>query len=64
MKKIQKVNPLHLYSLSDYGRLIGESPQLVKYWVKVEKLESVQTQRFKMVLHDPKKEPFNPRSQK
>lgn len=57
----KKVNPLHLYSLSEYGRLIGESPQLVKYWARVGKLESVLTNGGRMIKHDPKKEAINPK---
>jgi|TARA_R110000744_G_scaffold282556_5_gene394244 hypothetical protein len=65
MSKIKKVNPEHLWSLSDYGRLIGESPQIVKYWVKVKKLNSVKIRGGNsMIIHDPEITAFNPRTQK
>ena len=61
----RKVNPEHLWSLSDYGRLIGESPQLVKYWAKVDKLDSVKIrQGNSMIVHDPQFEAINPRTQR
>jgi len=61
---MKKINPEHLWSLSEYGRLIGESPQLVKYWAKVKKLISVKTRGGNMIVHDPKLEAINPRTQK
>ena len=59
--KDKKHYPLHLYSLSEYGRLIGESPQLVKYWARVGKLESVITNGGRMILHNPNDEALNPK---
>jgi hypothetical protein len=50
-----KVDTKKLYTQSAYGREIGESPQMIKYWVNTKKLKTVEINGAVLIIKEEEK---------
>lgn len=46
------IDPEKLYTQSEYGRLIGESPQVIKYWVSNKKVKTLKIKGGVLIIKE------------